>query len=150
VSKDKAIPANLKTTSLIDMYVNALTGEGKLQGGDPDWLENQLVPLMISEGYYERVITSEELRVADRALYKALLDRADSSELPQLQSFTNLADADILKRELYGIGFEVAFKHERFYDYFTGRRIFHLSKAQTDRYTYFLDMIGRTTTEYFL
>ncbi len=149
-SKNKAIPANLKATTLIDMYVNALTGEGKLQGGDPDWLENQLIPLMISEGHYERFITSEELRVADRALHKALLDRADSSEPPQLQSFTNLADAAILKRELYGIGFTITFKNERFYDYFVGRRLFEMSEAQADQYTYFLDMIGRTTEHPYL
>jgi hypothetical protein len=105
---------------------------------------------MVSEGHYERFITSEELDAADHALYRALLDRADSSGLPQLQSFTNLVDADILKREPRGIGFTIAFKVERFYDFFVGRRLFDMSEAQADRSAYFLYMIRRTTEHPYL
>ncbi len=144
--RTKAIPEHLKATTLIEEYLSALIEQGeRLQGGDPDWLENQLVPLMVSEGHYERFITSEELGTADHALYKALLpDGADSSGLPQLQSFTNLVDAEILTREWRGLRFTIAFEDERFYDFFVGRRLFDMSEAQADRYAYFLDMIGRT------
>ncbi len=136
----------MKATTLIEEYLSALIKQGeRLQGGDPDWLENQLVPLMVSEGHYERFITSEELDTVDHALYRALLGRADSSGLPQLQSFTNLVDADILNREPRGLGFTIAFKDERFYDFFVGRRLFDMSEAQADQYAYFLDMIRRTT-----
>jgi len=149
--RTKAIPEHLKATTLIEEYLSALIKQGeRLQGGDPDWLENQLVPLMVSEGHYERVITSEELDTTDHALYRALLDRADSSGLPQHQSFTNLVDAEILKREPRGIGFTIAFKSERFYDFFVGRRLFDMSEAQADRHAYFLDMIGRTTEHPYL
>jgi hypothetical protein len=142
--ENKTIPENLKTTTLIEKYLIALIGEDKLQGGDPEWLKNQLVPLMVSEGDYDRVITSEELDAADHALCKGLLDRADSSGLPQLQSFRNLMDANILKREPHGLGFEISFKFDRFYDYFIGKRIFQISSVQADQYTYFLDIIERT------
>ncbi len=149
----KTIPEHLKTTTLITEYIYALTKDPqskRLQGGDPDWLENQLIPLMVRKVVrkepYANVITSDELNDADPPLYKALLARADSSELPQHQSFTNLVDAGILRRKPREIGFAIDFKYERFYDYFVGRRLFHMSEApQTDRYGYFLDMIGRTT-----
>lgn len=144
--KNKAIPEHLKATTLIEKYMNALIVEGeRLQGGDSDWLENQLVPLMVNEGHYEKSITGEELDAADHALYRALRNRADSSGLPQLQSFINLVDADILKREPRGIGFTIAFKSERFYDFFVGRRVFQMGEDPADQYTYFLDMIRRTT-----
>ncbi len=129
----KTIPEHLKTTTFIEDYLSALTESGRLQEGDLKWLENQLVPLMVSEGHYERVITGEELDAADHALYRALLDRADSSGLPQLQSYRNLVDADILKREPRRLGFTIAFKYELFYDYFVGRRIARLSETRRKR-----------------
>ncbi len=150
----KTIPEHLKTTTLIQEYVNALTEDPqskRLQGGDPDWLENQLVPLMVSEEHYANVITSEELNAADHALYKALHNRADGGSLPQLQSFTNLVDAGILRRQPREVGFAIDFMSERFYDYFVGRRLFHMSEApQTGQYGYFLDVIRRTTESPYL
>jgi hypothetical protein len=140
----QVISEDLKISTLIGDYVEALVKQNKLQRGDALWLEKQFVPLMASEGHYENVVTSKELYAADQALLYAVLDRAEKSGLPQLQRYIHLVDAGILKQKSDRDGFEISFKSERYYDHFISRRLFDISKDQADRYDYFLNMIGRT------
>lgn len=154
--QDKVIPENIKITTLVGEYVEALAEQGKLQRGDAWWLEERLVPLMVSEGLYENDITDARLKAADLALYEALLDRS-GSRLPQLRRFINLADVGILKQDfdekeqkLREPHFTISFKSERFYEYFIGRRLFHMSRDRTSRYIYFLNIIERTIDKPYL
>lgn len=144
--RGQAIPANVKTLTLIEHYVQT-----RLQREDLRFLENRLVPLMVRENHYSNVITEEDLNAAGDALYEIVYsDQVLSDGRRMNQPFLNLSDADILVQKKQGFEDQIVFKFERFYEYFAGRRIVSLSEKQTDRYAFFLSLIGETTRTPFL
>jgi hypothetical protein len=150
----KPIPAALKVTTLIGDYVKELQDNGRLRDEDLWLLENRLVPLMAREGHYSNAITRTDLDQAGEGLYEAVYSEQVLSDGRRLnQPFTNLVDADILVRQEEGRTRKIAFKYERFYEYFVGNRILELSKsaqAKADRNAFFLQMVSETATTPFL
>ena len=144
--KGQTLPDSLKATMLIEQYVNALLHAEALR-----LLEKQLVPLMVRERHYSNVVTTADIDAAGDALYEAVYSEQvlSNGQLINL-SFRHLLDADILVRREHGLEQKIAFKYERLYEYFAGRRIFGLSETQPDRYAFFLGMIEETTHSPFL
>ncbi len=142
----QAIPVHVKTSALIEQYVNTL-----LQREDRRFLEQQLVPLMVREGHYSNVITEADLDIAGGALYELVYSNQLLSDGQRMnQAFLHLADASILVQQKKGFEQQIAFKYERFYEYFAGKRIVSLSETQADRYAFFFGLIEVITGSPFL
>jgi hypothetical protein len=145
---EKVMPERVKVSELVDLYLNNKDERTELPRKDLDFLEKELMPLMIKEEHYSNVITATELSNAGNGLYETVYsERELSDKHPVNQSFQRLADADILVRYDKRA---IAFKHERFYEYFAGDRVASLSRSHKDRYGFYLKLIGRTKSDYFL
>ncbi len=137
----QAIPEHVKVSTLIEQYVNAV-----LQRDERRFVENQLVPMMVRERHYNNVITEAELDAAGGALYDMIYSNQQLSNGQRMnQTFLNVCDADILVLQEQGTEQRIGFKYERFYEYFTGKRILRLSETQADRYAFFRALVEETT-----
>jgi hypothetical protein len=142
----QAIPEHVKVSTLIEQYVNAV-----LPREERRFVENQLVTIMVREGHYNNVITEAELDAAGGALYDLIYSNQQLSNGQRMnQAFLNVCDADILVLQEQGTEHRIGFKYERFYEYFTGKRILSLSKTQADRYALFRALIEETAGKPFL
>jgi membrane protein YqaA with SNARE-associated domain len=125
----QAIPDPLEVTELIAEYADALLPEEDLR-----FLERQLVPLMVREGQYSNVITTADIDAAGGGLYEAIYSEQVLSDGRRVnQSFLNLVDTDILVKQEEGKEQKIAFKYERFYDYFVGRHLFEEYERSADK-----------------
>src|SRR5947199_7300869 len=123
----KTLPTIMKSSEVIEKYVEALRESDRLQSEDLRLLEKQLVPLMIRKDYYSNEITVNDLDDSDSDLYDKLYSSKMLSDgRRKNQSFLNLLDAGILESQDRGLERSVLFKYERFYEYFAGKRIFTL------------------------
>lgn len=148
---DQAIPESLRVAELVKQYVKELLRSDRLRPEDVRLLEKQLVPLMVRPGNYTNAITGEDLDHAGGGLYEAIYsDQVLSNQQHMNQSFRNLVDADILIRQEDRREQRIAFKYERFYEYFVGARLFELGANQSDRVTFYLGLIAETTTTPYL
>lgn len=140
--RGKEIPSHVKTSALIDQYVNTV-----LQREERRFLEQQLVPLMVREGHSSNVISEAELDAAGGGIYELVYSKQQLSDGRRLnQAFLNVCDADILVLQEQGTEQQqrIAFKYERFYEYFAGKRILSLSETQADRYVFFRALVEET------
>ena len=97
------------------------------------------------------MITEAELDAAGGALYELVYSKQVLSDGRLVnQSFLRLCDVDILVQQEQGTEQWIAFKYERFYEYFGGKRILSLSETQADRDSFFLDLIKKAAHEPFL
>ena len=139
-----AIPAAIRVTELVQNYVKS----GRIREEDERLLRKQLIPLMVSLDHYDNKITQQEIDSAGGGLYESIYSKRSN------QSFNQLVDASILThQEIKGeqrIQRAIAFKYERFYEYFIGDRLMELSATQPNRTTFFLDLINRTSQKPFL
>jgi len=118
----QAIPDKLKTSELVDSYIGGLIETGRLQVDSLRLLEKRLVPLMVRDGRCTNTITLADIHGAGNGLYEMIHSEQVLSDGYRInQAFTNLVDNEILAR--IGEGFEqkIAFKYERFYEYFVGK-----------------------------
>jgi hypothetical protein len=135
--KGEAIPDTLEVTELIAQYVDALLRSKRLGEEDLRLLERQLVPLMVGEGHYSNVMTIAGIDAVGGGLYEAIYSEQELSDGRRMnQSFLNLVDTDILVRQEEGQEQKIAFKYERFYDYFVGKRLFEQYERSADRATF--------------
>lgn len=106
---------------------------------------------MVRENHYNNVITEEDLDAAGDGLYEIVhSDQILSNGRRMNETFLHLMDTDILVQKKQRSEEQIVFKYERFYEYFAGRRVVSLSEKQTDRKTFFLNLIGETTQKAFL
>src|SRR5258708_4139050 len=149
----QAFPGEVKISALIEQYVNTLHVRTPLQRDDLQFLEHELVPLMVGRGHYSNVITAADLDAAGGALYNLVFsDQVLSDGRRMNQSFLRLVDADILVQQNVRSEHQIAlqFKYERFYEYFVGKRIAQLSASQPNRSSFFVEMIEATSSTPFL
>ncbi|NJN97471.1 MAG: serine protease [Anaerolineales bacterium] len=106
-NKDKVIPAQLKAIKLIEDYIN---NDQLLKPDDRLFLRNKLMPLMIDKEIYHNEVPYNDAWKVNQTLI----------------SITRLVDADILRRDEKRK--VIAFKYERFYDYFGGEYLVELAK----------------------
>lgn len=119
------IPTDLKLTELVEQYLNALLKSERLWEKDLRFLEKRLVPLMTKQRHYINAISSVDIDVAGEGLYEAVYSEQMLSDGHRInESFTNLVDAEILVAKREGREQSVAFKYERFYEYFVGKALF--------------------------
>jgi hypothetical protein len=148
---DKAsgeIPDTLRDTELVQKYVEDLD---ILRSADRELLTNDLVPLFAREGKYRTALTLADIREAGELFFNAVYSEAQLSDgTRRNQAFENLVNADILTRRGQGASEEIAFKYERFYEYFVGKHIFELSEKHANPFEMYGGLIGLIKTEPFL
>lgn len=145
------IPETLKVIELVEGYINHLLESKRLKDQDRRFLEKRLVPLMVREGHYTNALTIADIDAGSDELYDLIYSEQILSDGQRVnQSFTNLIDADILVRQGEGREQTIAFKYERLYEYFVGRRLFELSDTYEDRQVFFLEMINKISEVPFL
>src|SRR2546421_4892601 len=144
--RGKEIPSQVKTSALIDQYVQTL-----VQREERRLVEQQVITLMVKEGHFSNEITEAELDAAGGGLYELVYSQQQLSDGRRLnQAVLHVCDADILVLHEQGTQQRIAFKYERFYEYFAGKRILSLSETQADRYAFFRGLVEETTRKPFL
>ncbi len=142
------IPKQVRVTKLVEEYVLSLIERGLLEQDSIQLLQQRLIPLMVNLHHYDNKVTQKEISAAGNGLHEAIYSEHVN------QSFIKLVDASILTHQktenaLRG-GRSIAFKYERFYEYFIGERLSELSAAQVDRASFFLGLIEETAEKPFL
>lgn len=148
IFEGKALPKRFQPGEIYPQYINKLVKYEKLRLEDIDFLEEELAPLIISEGHYENKITTEQVRtkhIRSVRLFELIHNSGRLSSTEQVnQSFQNLVDTEILVMQGSATDYEIVFRYERFYDYFGGKQLNRLTQAHPDRYRFYLDMIRMT------
>ena len=133
IYQNRPIPSTLHATELIGQYVDALLASGRLTIQDRTLLETRIIPFMIQDDHYCNAINVADIHKIDRELYELIYqdDILDKERIPKY-SFLNLLDTDILSRQMEGNERKIAFKYERFYDYFVGNALFEHYRNDAD------------------
>ncbi|MCA9920314.1 MAG: hypothetical protein KC445_20300, partial [Anaerolineales bacterium] len=103
----------------------ALVASQRLAEEDILFLEQELVPLMLSDGAYSNQISEAQTREVTTSsgapLWKFIVAHQTTGwGQHSNDSFTRLVDAGILKH----VDETISFRYERFYDYFGGRELY--------------------------
>jgi hypothetical protein len=144
--KEKQIPLTLTASELLENYIRTL-----LTPKDLRFLESDLVPLMTREGSYSNAISITDIDKAGEELYEAVFSEQVLSDGQQAnQSFINLLDAAILVRQEQGLDQKIAFKYERLYEYFVGKRVIEKYEKRADKISFFEELVGQLKEKLFL
>ncbi|MCX6911788.1 MAG: hypothetical protein NT167_01800 [Verrucomicrobia bacterium] len=147
------IPKALRTTELVQKHIEA---PDILRPADRDFLANDLVPLFAQEDKYRNALTPADIREAGELLFNAVYSEAELSDgMRRNQAFENLINADILTRQGQGASEKIAFKYERFYEYFIGNHIYAISNTSpnallTERAAHYLRVASALPDHVFL
>jgi hypothetical protein len=119
------IPQHIHVIDIFPAFLKALVVSQRLEEEDLIFLEQELVPLLLSEGNYANKITEAQTREfvtsSGEPLWKFIVAHQQTGwGQHSNDSFTRLVDAGILKH----VDESVAFRYERFYDYFGGRQLY--------------------------
>ncbi len=153
--RNTAIPKLIRLREIYEKYVAQMIRDERLRVEDTVFLEEDLLPLMISASHYENAIPADEVNVRRTASGRRLFELIHNDEHLSNgdlvnQSYINLASAEILLMRGSPVDYEIGFKYERFYDYYAGKHIYKLSTKETARTEFFLDLIGKTIDKPFL
>jgi len=137
IHRGQEIPRDIKASELYQEYVEALIWTQRLHREDIRFLEQEIVPLMIQKGEYVNSITGETISVAKTTDGRSLFELIHSDEVLSSgrrvnQSYANLADAEILMELDTDVDYEIAFKYERFYEFFGGKRLYELNEGKAN------------------
>jgi len=138
IHRGQEIPQDIQVSELYQEYVDVLIRTERLYREDIRFLERELMPLMIREGEYANSITGETISVARTTDGKSVFELIHSDEVLSSgrrvnQSYANLVDAEILMELETDVDYEIAFKYERFYEYFGSKRLIGLRDALPTR-----------------
>jgi hypothetical protein len=128
IYKNGSIPDTAKISGLINRYVeNLITGQ-RLSREDILFLETVLLPIMVGPDHYTNAVSVADVEdTTDQNLLNDLFLNSDTQQpkSPVAQSLANLIDAEILVRQGFGYEERIAFKYERFYEFFVGKVLFN-------------------------
>ncbi len=148
----RQVPTEFAPSDMVRLFIQGLLQTGRLFEDDLDFLENELMPLMIDGGNYRNRINAQQIRRASAAATSIRYNRssglvAASSAKP----YARLVDAGILEEQGSPDDHEVSFKHERLFDFYAGRRIRSLlDRSGRDRTTTLQGYITPLSTHPFL
>lgn len=137
------------------MILEQLLQSGRLEVADMQFLQEDILPLMMTGELFNAVITAQQVNTtitrAGRPLFELVqVDEVLSTGRRINQSFTNLVDAEILALLGSPMDYVIGFKYERFYDYFAGRHLYQISQTRPDRFAFYQAMIERAAVKPFL
>ncbi|MCA9896865.1 MAG: hypothetical protein H6654_07325 [Ardenticatenaceae bacterium] len=119
------MPQHIHIIDIFPAFVRALVASQRLREEDILFLEQELVPLMLSDGAYSNKLsdaqTRDVLTSSGEPLWKFIVAHQPTGwGQHSNDSFTRLVDAGILKH----VDETISFRYERFYDYFGGRELY--------------------------
>ena len=149
------IPPVIKPTEVYERYLDGLVRTGRLLVEDFRFLTQELMPLMIREGYYANAVTARQIDTATTSDGKLLFELihndgwlADGRRVNQ--SYGNLVDAGIMVQRGTALDYEIGFWYERFYDYHAGMRLVELNAALEDKLAGYAEQIRLTQQQQYL
>ena len=141
----QALPREIRRSRVFEDYVEALCEAKKLERHDLSFLRDDLMPLMINDNQLAKA-------VRDSALNKTQAELINNDVMLNTgrrvnQSFLNLSNVRILKKQELARTYEIGFQYEGFYEYFGGARLYELHKgkeavALTDAYRATIQQLG--------
>lgn len=138
------IPPDARAGEIYQKYIEQLVNDGRVRSEDLRFLEDELMPLMISSGHFENSISSQQVERVDmtlgRQLRSVIFGELSSIDQGTNRSFLRLAEAEIVAREGSDRDYSVLFKHDNFYDYFAGRQIYALAMKEADASGFLLEL----------
>jgi hypothetical protein len=150
-SQEGVIPRTVTPGEIYQKYIDQLINSNppRLTLGDLRFLNEELMPLMLSQDHYDNKITADQVSSAPESQGVPLVERIFGEEQRSdgkflNQAFLDLANADILLSRGSPTAYEISFKYERFYDFFAGKRLYNIASSAADRYKFFLEMIKQT------
>lgn len=119
------MPQHIHVIDIFPAFIRALVASQRLAEEDILFLEQELVPLMLSADAYSNKIsdaqTRDVLTSSGEPLWKFIVAHQSTGwGQHSNDSFTRLVDAGILKH----VDETTAFRYERFYDYFGGKQLY--------------------------
>jgi len=130
IYKNKSIPSTLRVNQVYADFIDALKSSGRLTREDIIFLQNDLIPKLASK--LDNAISEDDI-LADKVLYEVIFNTDILSTGRQVnQSYINLVDAEILVAPSQKGPISIAFKYERFYDYFMGEHIYKKHHNSSD------------------
>ncbi|MCB8979307.1 MAG: hypothetical protein H6657_17990 [Ardenticatenaceae bacterium] len=119
------MPPHIHVIDIFPAFIRALVASQRLQEEDILFLEQELVPIMLADGAYTNKISDAQTREVNTSfgepLWKFVVAHQSTGwGQHSNDSFTRLVDAGILKH----VDGMIAFRYERFYDYFGGRELY--------------------------
>ena len=155
VYKDKAIPDHVQVNDIYKLYIDNLLGTGRLHREDMFLLEQELMPLMLKQGFYENNLTAfqvQMVRTKDGRPLWELLHNTDTISSGQRvnDSYVRLRDTELLDESGSGLDYAISFKYEQFYEFFGGRRLYQAAKESANKIDLYSDIAGRLNVKVFL
>jgi hypothetical protein len=137
IYRGQAIPERIRVSDIYDQYVQALLRTERLYEEDVILLEQELMPLMISEGHFDNKLTASQIHTAKtrdgRSLWELIRNDDQLSIGRRINdSYVRLVDAEILTEQGPPTDYEITFKYERFYDHYAGKRMIDLVDPRGD------------------
>jgi hypothetical protein len=139
--RDRAIPAELRASELIEKYVDTLKKTKRLSERDLSLLEQEIVPRLFRLPFAPilKPVDIHNQYTADGRLLHALI--FNDGTLPGgervNQSYTYLADSAILIEQDQQTEEVIGFKYERFYEYFGGLYLTEAAHDTGDPFRYY-------------
>lgn len=148
IHQGQSIPNHVQISDIYEQYVQVLVATERLTEGDLFFLEQEIVPLMIAEGQYRNKLTAtraQRTRTQDgRPLWELIRsDDTLSNGQPVNAGYMRLADAEILVAQGPPTDYEIAFKYERFYDYFAGKRLFSIAESKDAKLAFYQELVAQ-------
>jgi len=122
------IPGMLRVMDIYDQYIQALLKSERLFEQDLRLLEQEIMPLMITDEPYSNRLSSSQIEAAQTKDGRPLWELVSNDDLlsnghPVNESFQRLVNAEILLKLGSSRDSGIGFKYERFYDYFASGRL---------------------------
>ncbi len=155
IYKDAVIPDHIQVNDIYNKFVDNLLGSGRLQRQDVILLEQELMPLMLKQGFYENNLTAlqvQNIRTKDGRPLWELLHNTDviSSGQRVNDSYIRLRDTELLDESGSGLDYAISFKYERFYEFFGGRRLHQAAGEATSRAEFYAGISSHLNAKIFL
>lgn len=136
IYRGKALPKTVRVSDIYKKYVDALIKTARLKHEDIFFLEQEIMPRLLSAEHFDNKLTTTLIAQAKTSDGRPLWEMIRVSE--QLRdgeainaSYQRLANAEILIEQGSPTDYEVSFKYERFYDYYGGKRLQELAKDKS-------------------
>lgn len=145
------VPVTFKVSQIIPDYINAMIDTKRLESADIDFLEKNLMPIMLNLEKVSNSINSKSIEQAGSMLFDRIhVDSLLSNGKQVNQSFVNLMDTEILIKRGDSFEYEIGFKYERFYDYFAARQLNDIYSGIQDRSKVYLDLVEKMQEKPFI
>ncbi len=134
--KGTRIPSTISTFEVYEKFLDTLILERVLQPADLDFLEDEIMPRLISWKKFQPSIPRKDLQAAftsdRRPLLEMVENRDYADDAPINISFVHLVDVGLLEQRGNPREYEIRFKFERFFDYFGGKQLYKIVKEKQD------------------